>query len=119
MPTPSARASRPDGLWLAWLADVDGVMNVWAAPRDDLAKARPLTRQTERPIFAQWFARTNAHVLFLKDKDGDENFNLWCVGIEDSTLRNLTPYGDVLAVFLGMHHDEAAAGRANANGEAC
>jgi acylaminoacyl-peptidase len=96
----------PDGLWLAWLGDVDGVMNVWAAPRDDLAKARPLTRQTERPIFAHWFARTNAHVLFLKDRDGDENFNLWCVGIEDSTPRNLTPYGDVLAVFLGMHHDD-------------
>jgi dipeptidyl aminopeptidase/acylaminoacyl peptidase len=96
----------PDGLWLAWLAEVDGVMNVWAAPRDDLAKARPLSHQTERPIFAHWFARTNAHALFLKDKDGDENFNLWCVGIADSTLRNLTPYGDVLAVFLGMHHDD-------------
>jgi hypothetical protein len=58
----------PDGLWLAWLGEVDGVMNVSAAPRDDLAKVRPLTRQTERPIFAHWFARTNAHVLFLKDK---------------------------------------------------
>ena len=38
----------PDGHWLAWLAAFDGVMNVWAAPRDDLAKARPLTRQTDR-----------------------------------------------------------------------
>jgi Tol biopolymer transport system component len=36
----------PDGRWLAWIAAVDGVMNVWAAPRGDLTKARPLTRQT-------------------------------------------------------------------------
>jgi hypothetical protein len=49
----------PDGLWLAWLGGVDGVMNVWASPRDDLAKARPLTRQTGRPIFAHWLARTS------------------------------------------------------------
>jgi hypothetical protein len=34
----------PDGHWLAWIAPVDGVMNVWVAPRDDLTKARPWTR---------------------------------------------------------------------------
>ena len=43
----------PDGRWLAWLAAVNGVMNVWAAPREDLTQAHPLTRQTERPIFQQ------------------------------------------------------------------
>src|ERR1700692_4292881 len=82
----------PDGRWLAWIAAADGVMNVWVAPRDDLARARPLTRQTERPTFAHAFARTNAHVLFQRDKDGDENFNLWCVGLDGSAARNLTPY---------------------------
>ena len=96
----------PDGRWLAWIAAVDGVMNVWAAPRDDLTKARPLTRQTDRPIFTHWFARTNAHVLFLKDKDGDENFNLWCVGTDGSDARNLTPYPDVLAHVVGFHHED-------------
>ena len=95
----------PDGRWIAWIAAVDDVMNVWMAPRDDLAKARPLTTQTDRPIFAHWFARTNAHVLFLKDKDGDENFNLWCVGIDGSAARNLTPYRDVLAIVFGMHRE--------------
>ena len=41
----------PDGRWLAWIAPADDVMNVWVAPRDDVTKARPLTRQTDRPIF--------------------------------------------------------------------
>src|SRR5271168_5413876 len=96
----------PDGHWLAWIAPVDGVMNVWVAPRDDLTKGRLLTRQTDRPIFQHWFARTNAHVLFSKDRDGDENFNLWCVGIGGSDPRNLTPYSAVLATVLGMHHED-------------
>jgi dipeptidyl aminopeptidase/acylaminoacyl peptidase len=96
----------PDGRWLAWIAAADGVMNVWAAPRDDLSKARPLTQQTERPIPSCWFARTNAHVLFWKDRAGDENFNLWCVGVDGSAARNLTPYPDTYAMLIGMHHDD-------------
>jgi dipeptidyl aminopeptidase/acylaminoacyl peptidase len=96
----------PDGRWLAWIAAVDGVMNVWVAPCDDLTKAHPLTRQTDRPIFEHWFARTNAHVLFRKDKDGDENFHLWCVGIDGSDARDLTPYRDVLAYVYGLHDED-------------
>jgi acylaminoacyl-peptidase len=65
-----------------------------------------LTRQTDRPIFQHSFARTNAHVLFRKDKDGDENFNLWCVGIDGSDARNLTPYVDVLAILVGLHYED-------------
>jgi acylaminoacyl-peptidase len=96
----------PDGRFLAWMAAVDGVMNVWVAPRDDLGKARALTRHTDRPVFSHAFARTNAHVLFLKDKEGEENFNLWCVGLEGSAARNLTPYRDVRAELVGMHREE-------------
>jgi dipeptidyl aminopeptidase/acylaminoacyl peptidase len=95
----------PDGRWISWIAAYDGVMNVWVAPRDDLTKARPLSRQTERPIFGHWFARTNKHVLFRKDKDGDENFNLWCVDVDGSETRNLTPYGDVLAFLVGFDYE--------------
>jgi dipeptidyl aminopeptidase/acylaminoacyl peptidase len=95
----------PDGRWIAWIAAYDGVMNVWVAPRDDLTKARPLSRQTDRPIFGHWFARTSKHVLFRKDKDGDENFNLWCVDVDGSEARNLTPYDDVLAYLVGFDYE--------------
>jgi dipeptidyl aminopeptidase/acylaminoacyl peptidase len=105
-PSASSPQLSPDGRWLAWIAAVDGVMNVWAAPLHDMSEARPLTRQTEQPLFQHWFARTNAHVLFHKDEDGDENYNLWCVGIDGSAARNLTPYPDVLAVLVGMHDDD-------------
>ncbi|HEX9125648.1 MAG TPA: S9 family peptidase, partial [Methylomirabilota bacterium] len=39
-----------DGAWLAYIAPVDGVRNLWVAPVADLAAARPVTRATDRPI---------------------------------------------------------------------
>ena len=96
----------PDGRWLTWIAPTDGVMNIWVAPRGDVTNDRPLTRATDRPIFEHLFARTNAHVLFRKDKDGDENFNLWCVGLDGSDARNLTPYQDVLVDIVGFHQGD-------------
>jgi len=95
-----------DGQWLSWLAAVNGVMNVWAAPREDLTQARPLTRQTERPIFQKWFARTNAHILFSKDTNGDENFHLWCVALDGGEPRDLTPFGAVHTYLAGFHYED-------------
>src|SRR5438477_280803 len=50
-------------------------------------------------------APTNADVLFRKDEEGDENVNLWCVGIDGAAARNLTPYRNVRAIVLGMHRE--------------
>jgi dipeptidyl aminopeptidase/acylaminoacyl peptidase len=104
-PRASAPSLSPDGRWLSWLAPVDKVMNVWAAPRHDLAAARPLTHFA-RPIEQHWFARTNAHVLCCTDRDGDENFNIWRVGLDGSAPFNLTPCDGVLAFLVGMHLHE-------------
>src|SRR5271166_2558957 len=43
----------PDGKSLAWLAPVDGVMNIWAAPTDAISEARPITNTIGRPIVAR------------------------------------------------------------------
>ena len=40
----------PDGAWLSWLAPVDGVLNVWLAPAEKPAEARPVTRDTGRGV---------------------------------------------------------------------
>jgi hypothetical protein len=96
----------PDGRWLTWIAAVEGVMNVWVAPSNAPTKSRTLTRQADRPIFELWFARTSAHVLFLKDKGGDENYHLWCAGLDGLDAQDLTPYRDVLANLVGFHYDD-------------
>jgi acylaminoacyl-peptidase len=102
-PQAAAPLLSPDGRWIAWLAPFQGVMNIWAAPRNDLAAARPLTRQSDRPIEDFWFARTNAHVLYSLDRDGEENFNIWRVGLDGSAPCNLTPCAGAMAVLIGMH----------------
>ena len=40
----------PDGKYLSWTAPVNGVMNVWVAPADDLSKARAVTDDAARGI---------------------------------------------------------------------
>src|SRR5262245_7216145 len=81
-----------DGAWVGYVAPVDGVRNLWIAPVDDLAAARPVTRVTDRPIssFFQW-AYTNRHVVFFQERDGDENWRASSVDIKDGSLLPLTP----------------------------
>jgi len=93
----------PDGRWLAWLAPVEGVMNVWIAPVDAPDAARPLTREKGRPIPFHLFARTSGHILYGRDTGGDENFHLWCAALDGSEPRDLTPYGAVTFRWLGAH----------------
>jgi dipeptidyl aminopeptidase/acylaminoacyl peptidase len=90
----------PDGVHLAWLAPVDGVLNVWVAPRDNLAAAHPITHDSGRGIrFYQW-AYTNAHILYSQDTNGDENWRLYTVDVQTSTVKDLTPFAGVQAQII-------------------
>ena len=40
----------PDGTRISFLAPRDGVLNVWVAPVGELAKAKPVTNEKDRPI---------------------------------------------------------------------
>lgn len=81
-----------DGAWVAYIAPVDGVRNLWGAPITDPRAARPVTRVTERPIgfFFQW-AYTNRHLVYFEERDGDENWRASSVDIQDGTIVPLTP----------------------------
>ncbi len=87
----------PDGAHLAWLAPRDGVLNVWVAPREDVGAARPVTQDVGRGIRMYMWAFTGSHILYLQDKDGDENWRLYSVDIESNEVRELTPIEGVLA----------------------
>jgi acylaminoacyl-peptidase len=89
----------PDGQWLTWLAPFEGVLNVWLAPADHIADARPLTRRKGRPIAWQDWSWDGRHILFTSDHDGDEN---WCIFASDraGVVRELTPARGVAARLL-------------------
>jgi dipeptidyl aminopeptidase/acylaminoacyl peptidase len=88
----------PDGAWLAYIAPVGGVRNVWVAPLGDLAAARPITHVTPRPIggYFRW-AFTSRHIVFFEDHDGDENWRASSVDIRDGRIVPLTPARGVRA----------------------
>jgi hypothetical protein len=55
----------PDGERLTWLAPLEGVLNVWLAPVDDIGSTEPLTRVKGRPIAWQDWAWDGRHILFM------------------------------------------------------
>jgi dipeptidyl aminopeptidase/acylaminoacyl peptidase len=94
----------PDGARLAWLAPRDGVLNVWVAPREDPAAARPVTADAGRGIrFYQW-AYTGDHILFIQDLNGDENWRIYVVDLTTEEARDLTPFEGVAAQILAASH---------------
>lgn len=82
-----------DGKWLSWLAPVDGVLNVWVAPIDNLSAAKPVTHEKDRPIGGYFWAYTNRNILYAQDVKGDENFHVWCVDLDSGAVKDLTPRG--------------------------
>ncbi len=87
----------PDGKWLSFQAPVDGVMNVWVGQADDISKAQPVTEEKVRPIPMHQWAYDNQHILYIQDKNGDENFHLYATNVETRETRDLTPIEGVRA----------------------
>ena len=91
----------PDGARLAYLAPVDGVLNVWVGPvGGDEKDFSPVTYDTDRGIRAYFWAHDNAHLLYVQDKGGDENWRIYGVDLDRGTTRDLTPFDDVQAQIV-------------------
>jgi dipeptidyl aminopeptidase/acylaminoacyl peptidase len=90
----------PDGRRLAWQAPVDGVMNIWLAPADDLKQAQPLTRLGGRPPGFHGWSSDGRFILFFKDANGDENYNLYVADPATGQVRNLTQMPKVNVYLL-------------------
>jgi dipeptidyl aminopeptidase/acylaminoacyl peptidase len=95
-----------DGRFLSWLAPRDGVLNVWIAPRDNPTAARPVTHDTGRGIRYYFWAYTNTHLLYIQDKNGDENWRIYAVDLEQETVRDLTPFEGVQAQIMATSPEE-------------
>ncbi|MBK8820424.1 MAG: hypothetical protein IPN49_15505 [Saprospiraceae bacterium] len=75
-------------------------MNVSGEKFDEaFDKAKPLT-DSQRPLYGYFWTDDSKYILYVKDKDGDENINIFAVdpmasanaetGVPES--RNLTPF---------------------------
>ncbi len=96
-PEKAAARLSPDGQRLAYLAPVDGVLNVWVGSPDDPDAAKPVTRDTKRGIRQYFWAYTSGHILYPQDKGGDENWRVYCVDLATGATTDLTPLDKVAA----------------------
>jgi dipeptidyl aminopeptidase/acylaminoacyl peptidase len=83
----------PDGRYIAFLKPLNGVRNVWVKRTEEaFDAARPITRDTKRPIPGFFWTRDATYVLYVQDQAGDENYNVFAVDPTETepVARNLT-----------------------------
>ena len=116
-PERTAPRISPDGHSLAWIAPLDGVLNVWVAPIGgpgtgggdsddsdsgvDWAAARAVTSDADRGVRVFSWARDGRHLLYVQDTGGDENWRLYDVNLDTSQRRDLTPFDKIHATIIG------------------
>lgn len=103
-PERAAPQISPDGAHLAWLADKDGVLNVWVAPIGDLAAAKPVTNDTTRGVRSFQWAYDNKTILYPQDTGGDENWHINATDVTTMTTRDLTPIDGIQGRILAVSH---------------
>ena len=89
----------PDGKRLAYLAPDQGVVNIWVRTRgktDDL----PVTRDRGRGIQDYVWSPDGRHILYLRDRLGDENYHLYSMDLRTLEERDLTPFPEVRAQIV-------------------
>ena len=70
----------PDGKYISFVKPLKDVRNVWVKGIDEpFEKARPLTAEKKRPVSGYFWSWDSKYILFTKDNDGDENFNVFAV----------------------------------------
>jgi hypothetical protein len=86
----------PDGKRLAYLAPSNGVLNVWMrtiGKEDDTV----ITNDTKRGIRQYFWAENNSHLIYLQDRDGDENWHLYAVDVNARHISDITPHENIQA----------------------
>lgn len=128
-PEIAAAQLSPDGRQMAFLKPWQDTRNIYVKKTDEpFEKARLVTAETKRPIPGFFWTRDSKLILYVKDKDGDENFNVWAVdpwavnaeGSEAPPSRNLTDAKGVRAfiyavpkkqpdtIYVGLNDRDAA-----------
>jgi dipeptidyl aminopeptidase/acylaminoacyl peptidase len=113
----------PDGKYIAFLKPWSDTRNVWVKKTEEpFSAARRLTAEAKRPISGYLWSRDSKYILYVKDNDGDENFNVYAVDpsaplAESRDLTGLkgvrvelfsTPKSDPDALYIGLNDRDKA-----------
>ena len=101
----------PDGQFIAFIKPYQGTRNVWVKrTAEPFSAARPVTADPKRPIPAYFWSRDGKFILFVQDKGGDENYNVFAVNPAEKPAageavpkaRNLTDAKNVRAQIYAV-----------------
>ena len=119
----------PDGAFIAFIKPYKGMRNIWVKKTaEPFANAKPVTADTKRPIPGYFWSRDGKYILFVQDKAGDENYNVYAVnpaeapttGQDVPSARNLTdgkairaainavPRTEPDAIYIGLNDRDKA-----------
>jgi dipeptidyl aminopeptidase/acylaminoacyl peptidase len=98
-PQKAAARVSPNGKWLSYLAPVNGILNVWVAPIDDLAAAKQVTDDKTRDIRGYSWAYNGEQILHTQDTGGDEDFHVYATDVATLKTVDLTPLEGVHATI--------------------
>ena len=93
-------AVSPDGGRVAYLAPVDGVLNVWVGGADG-EDAHPVTEDADRGIRTYFWADDGRHLVYLQDTGGDEDWHVHVVDPDSGDVRDVTPFTGVQGRIIG------------------
>ncbi|MGB3226455.1 MAG: prolyl oligopeptidase family serine peptidase [Saprospiraceae bacterium] len=89
----------PDGKFMSFIKPFNGTRNIWVKKTDAAFEtAKPLTADEKRPITSYFWSRNGKYILYVQDKGGNENFQVYAVsptekpeeGKDVPVSRNLT-----------------------------
>jgi dipeptidyl aminopeptidase/acylaminoacyl peptidase len=119
----------PDGKFLAFQKPWKDTRNIYVKGlNESFEAARLLTTETKRPIAEYLWSRDGKYILYVKDNDGDENYNVYAVdpnakpaaGADAPASRDLTglkgvrvelfdvPKSDPDLVYIGLNDRDKA-----------
>ena len=119
----------PDGRYIAFLKPWNDTRNVYVKGVDEpFAAARLMTTETKRPVAGYLWTQDSKFIVYAKDHDGDENFNVYAVdpsarptsGYEAPPSRDLTglkgvrvmlydaPKADPDVLYIGLNDRDKA-----------
>ncbi len=119
----------PNGKYLAFQKPWKDTRNVYVKGVDEpFSAARLLTAETKRPIAGYFWSRDSKYILYVKDNDGDENYNVYAVdpgakpatGAEAPASRDMTglkgvrvelvdvPKNDPDNIYIGLNDRDKA-----------
>ena len=104
-PTKASPQISPDGKRLAFLApDKNDVLQVWVQTvgKDD---AKVVTADKKRGIRVHLWSYAPDVLLYMQDNDGDENYHLYSVDLNENLVRDLTPFQGVRAIPIDLNPD--------------